>query len=308
MSVTVFYGRDESFTDVTDLFKKSGSSVIPKTDHARASLFGIDPLPGVLKVVRLQWPDGRTEEYGDHLEVGLDGTVSGDEGGSAEAELQAIHRTLRLKHGSLTEEYPEQLMSVRFIGPRRASTRGVLEIGGNVGRNSCTIASVLGKENAGKLVVVEPCLTFVEQLKRNRDINGLSFNVEPVAISCVPLMHRSWDTRPIGPSGVPDAGWTRVDTVCWADLQAKWVEKGVVFDTLVVDCEGALYYILKEEPTMLEGIELVLIENDFVNPEHKAAVDAEFERHGLACVYRQAGGWGPCQDRFYEAWARPISS
>jgi FkbM family methyltransferase len=308
MSITVFYGRGESFTDVTETLINSGSSVIPKTDQARARLFGIDPLPGVMKVVRVQWPDGRTEEYGDDLEVGLDGTVSGGSAQKAEAELQAIHRALRLVHGSMTEEYPEQLMSVRFIGPRRASTRGVLEIGGNVGRNSCAIASVLGNENAGKLVVVEPCLTFVEQLKQNRDINGLSFNMEPVAISRVPLMHRSWETRPIGPSGVPDAGWTRVDTVCWEDLRAKWADKGVVFDTLVVDCEGALYYILKEDPTMLEDIELVLIENDFVNADHKAAVDAEFERHGLTCVYRQAGGWGPCQDRFYEAWARAISS
>ena len=76
------------------------------------------------------------------------------------------------------------------------------------------------------------------------------------------------------------------------------------FDTLVADCEGALYYILRDEPTLLNNINLVIIENDFANLEHKQFVDEQFRSNGLKRVYVSSGGWGPCQEFFYEVWSR----
>jgi hypothetical protein len=35
------------------------------------------------------------------------------------------------------------------------------------------------------------------------------------------------------------------------------------FDTLVLDCEGAFYYILQDTPEILEGIKLLIMENDY---------------------------------------------
>ncbi len=37
------------------------------------------------------------------------------------------------------------------------------------------------------------------------------------------------------------------------------------FNVLVVDCEGALYYMLKDEPEFLNGFETIIIENDFTD-------------------------------------------
>ena len=47
------------------------------------------------------------------------------------------------------------------------------------------------------------------------------------------------------------------------------------FNVLVVDCEGALYYILKDEPEFLNGFETIIIENDFLIITHKEFVNEE---------------------------------
>ena len=47
------YGLDSTFVDITDkVYARCGSLVIPPDDYLRASIFG-DPLPGVLKVVKV---------------------------------------------------------------------------------------------------------------------------------------------------------------------------------------------------------------------------------------------------------------
>ena len=73
------------------------------------------------------------------------------------------------------------------------------------------------------------------------------------------------------------------------------------FDTLVVDCEGALYYILKEEPEFLNGFKTIIIENDFIDITHKEFVDEEFKRYDFRNVYSIPGGFGPCYNFFYQA-------
>lgn len=54
-------------------------------------------------------------------------------------DLTKIHSILVFRHGNLQEEYPEQCLTCQFIRPHDI----VLEIGGNIGRNSCIIASIL---------------------------------------------------------------------------------------------------------------------------------------------------------------------
>ena len=48
----------------------------------------------------------------------------------------------------------------------------------------------------------------------------------------------------------------------WSETEDKY---NVDFDTLVADCEGALCYILKEEPEFLESFKLIIIENDLID-------------------------------------------
>lgn len=303
----VFYGYGEVFFDVTETILENPNRYIPIGDCQRASLFGIDPLPGVLKVVRIQWTDSFIQDYREHTEITLKKNkyIQGD---TFEDILKSMHKTLNFIAGSLQDELPEQIMALQFIGPRRLSTTGILEIGGNIGRNSCIIGALLGKENEHKLVVIESNKDISKILDHNRKINDMTFRVETVAISKVPLIQQGWNTKALEPGCDAEFGWTEVHTKGWSEFNAKYKNEGINFDTLVADCEGALYYILKEEPNFLENISLILIENDFNDKSHKDFVDSEFRRNGLECIYQQKGGWGPCESCFYEAWAaKPLA-
>lgn len=63
----------------------------------------------------------------------------------------------------------------------------VLEIGGNVGRNSCVIASIL--KDSSNLVVIESSQEIATQLNENRELNGLNFSIVSKALSKVPYIN-----------------------------------------------------------------------------------------------------------------------
>lgn len=215
----------------------------------------------------------------------------------SQQRLRDIHAHLSIDFGSLQEEYAEQLLAVEYIPP----TACVLEIGGNIGRNSCVIARLL--EDPSHMVVVESDPEIARRLQHNRDKNNLSFHIEAAAISKRPMIQHSWDARyheegqPIPP------GWKAIPTISWSALKAKYPFS---FDTLVLDCEGALYWILLEEPNFLEGIQLIQIENDFRTLEHKEYCDDIFRKNGFQCICsRPLPCEGViCKNRFYEIWKR----
>ena len=205
-----------------------------------------------------------------------------------------IHNEIIINHGNKHDEYPEQLLSVRFIKPDDC----VLEIGGNIGRNSCVISKILN--NSNNLLVIESDPLSVSKLEENKNINSLNFKIEGSAISKVPLIQNEWNTKPIINNLIPDE-WKIINTITWNDLKQKYNMK---FNVLVADCEGALYYILKDEPEFLNGFQTILIENDFTDITHKEFVDAEFRRNNFKLVFKLAGGFGPCFFNFYEAWQK----
>ena len=216
-----------------------------------------------------------------------------------DARLQDIHAKLHMVHGSLHEEYPEQQMIARYVTPDAT----VLELGGNVGRSSCVIASIL--DDSSRLVVFESDPNTALKLKDNRDANGFAFHIEAAALSMRPLIQKDWDTKPWDGGDeepVPD-GWAPVRTQTWRQTQDKFPM--LKFDTLVLDCEGAVFHILSDRPDFLKGFRTILIENDFHSIEHKLFCDATFARNGFRVAFSApGGGWGPCQDRFYEVWAK----
>lgn len=209
-------------------------------------------------------------------------------------DLQAIHSKIILIHGSLMEEYPEQLLSVKYI----KSTDTVLEIGGNVGRNSCTIATILNDSH--NLLVIESDTDNSKLLRENRDNNNLNFHIEDCAISKVDLYQKEWFTKPI--EEINDIeNWKKINTKSWEEVKNKY---NMEFNTLVADCEGALYYIIKENPDFLQTFNKIIIENDFNDIEHKEFIDNEFKKHNLKRIHHEQGGWGPCSDFFYEVWIK----
>ena len=206
--------------------------------------------------------------------------------------LSNIQSNRSIDFGSFSEEFPEQLLAVKYIRPSAV----VLEIGGNIGRNSIVIASLL--DNEENLVTLESDPESVGKLILNRNKNAMSFHIEPSALSKRKLIQKGWETIP---SEVVQDGYFPVSIISFDELKTKYNKN---FDTLVADCEGALYYILKDEPKLLENIHTVIIENDFSNAKHKTFVDNVMRKEGLQVFFRKEGGWGPCQCCFYEVWCR----
>lgn len=212
----------------------------------------------------------------------------------AKEQLQKIHSKLILKYGLFSEEYPEQLMSVMFLKKRDR----VLELGGNIGRNSLVIGSIL--KNSNQLVVLETDPSSAAQLTHNRDLNKLTFKIEDAALSKVPLVQSGWTTMP---SDTVPPGFYRVKTISYADLKKK---HKINFNVLVADCEGALYYIFRDDETLLSDIELIIVENDYIERFHYEEVKKKFLAHGFSLIYTKAGGWGPCSAEFYQVWKKSL--
>jgi FkbM family methyltransferase len=203
-----------------------------------------------------------------------------------------IQSALRLNYGSFFEELPEQRMSVRYLTGKER----VLEIGGNIGRNSLIIACLLNRQE--NLVTLESNLEIAAQLKENRDANQLHFHVETSALSKRALIQKGWDTLP---SETLQEGFSWVNTMTFDEIQTKYQ---IVFDTLVLDCEGAFYYILMDMPEILANINLIIMENDYTDITRKQYVDEVLTQNGFNRDYAEGGGWGPCSDYFFEVWKK----
>jgi FkbM family methyltransferase len=211
-----------------------------------------------------------------------------------EEKLNLLHESLKLNHGSFNDEYPEQLMSMMYIEPDDI----VLELGGNIGRNSLIISSLLN--NSEQLLVFETNTDDINKLNENKNLNNFNFLTENCAISKVQLFQKIWDTKPIEEI-IDIENWVSIKTMTWQEVQNKYNKK---FDVLVADCEGALYYILKDEPLFLETFKTIIIENDFHDFNQKIFVDNEFIKFNFKKVYNKGEGWGPCTHFFYEVWKK----
>ena len=142
-----------------------------------------------------------------------------------------------------------------------------MEIGGNIGRNSLIIAYILNKNNNNDFVVLESDFNIYNQLVENRNINNFKFNIENAALSKRPLIQKGWDTIP---SSVILNGYTSVNIINYDELKNKYK---IDFDTLILDCEGAFYYILMDMPEILNNINLIIMENDYKDPNHKIYIN-----------------------------------
>jgi len=301
----VNYGIPGQLFDITEkvigLADCNGIVNVPASDVTRAEIFG-DPLYGVLKSLYItNLASSTVSEYNNTQQLVIN-TLTGEvtevdirtEADRANTKLVKLHSRLQIRYGSFTEEYPEQLMAARFL----TGTEKVLEIGGNIGRNSLVIASILQAVGNTDMVTLECDPEIAIQLTENRDLNGLKFHIEASALSKNKLIQRGWDTMERNKL-LPGYKW--VPTITLDKLYAKY---GIQFDTLVLDCEGAFYYILRDMPEILNPVNLIIMENDYHDIKHKKAVDACLIKAGFTSIYQEAGGWGPCQSKFFEVFSK----
>lgn len=210
-------------------------------------------------------------------------------------KLAWIHRHLNFAHGELKNEYPEQLMTVRFL----EETATVLELGANIGRNTCVIATILNDDS--RLVSLETDARTTKLLRHNRDINNFKFHIENSALSKIPLCQEAWNTIPFT-GKLPSTDYFMVKTISFNEIQQKY---GLIFDTLVADCEGALYQILQDDPAMLKNIKMIIIENDYFDENRKSFVDSIFQQYGLKPIYTEGRkSTKPSSHEFYQVWKR----
>lgn len=311
-----YYGSLEKNIEITkkvyDTLLVEPYLVIPPNDFVRASLF-TDPCFRVLKVIMISGISPRLIAV-DHTRPIIINTQTNQISHDivhartllcktkllSEKKVSAIHPLITLTGGSMIDEFPEQCIAMEFLTGKET----VLEIGGNIGRNSIIIASIL--EDDRKLVTLE-CSTFIsEQLRHNRDQNQLHFHIENAALSSTKMIQKGWNT--LHSNEVLD-GYTSVPIINYAQLQDKYK---LTFDTLVLDCEGSFYYILQDFPEIMDHITLVIVENDYHMLEQKAFVDARFKEKGLECVYTKEGcGLAQqmkfsCVKNFYEVWRKTV--
>jgi FkbM family methyltransferase len=294
------YGIETVNIDVTNicLTKLCFNNIIkiPEKDDNRAHYFG-DPLLGILKSIFITNNLGQTTEYNEKMEILINietEIITAVDNDFYENKLETIHNSVKLDFGSFKEEYPEQIMAIKYL----TGNEKVLEIGGNIGRNTLVIASIL-KENCKHFVSLESDSFIASQLIHNRDINKFNFHIENSALSKRKLMQRGWDTIVVT-DGILD-GYNPVNTINFSELYSKY---NIDFDTLVLDCEGAFYYILMDMPEVLNNINLIIMENDYWDINKKNFVDNILLQNGFKVDYRKHGGWGPCFDKFYEVWKR----
>jgi FkbM family methyltransferase len=312
----ILYGTKEKNIDVTDIcynrLMKENIVNIPSDDDIRATFFS-DPLFGVVKYIFIIKEDDSMLEYNHLTDIYIDtktNLIYINEipeyialvftNLDYKQQLKKIHSQLKIGYGSFEEEYPEQLMALRYL----RGNEKVLEIGSNIGRNSLIINYILSQKNNNNFVTLESDTDIINILKYNRDLNKFNFHIENAALSKRKLIQRRWDTIS---SDVLLDGYKNVNTITFEELNKKY---NIDFDTLVLDCEGAFYYILMDMPEILNNINLIIMENDYHDINHKKYVDSILIQNNFYVEYSENGCALAKQifpqtfENFYEVWKK----
>jgi FkbM family methyltransferase len=292
----IYYGINNNFIDVTNIciekLIKNNIITIPSGDQNRANYF-TDPLHGFHKKILIE-EDGIINEYDEftQIEIKLNIKIEKIYQNDIDKRIRNIHSKLKINYGSLNDELPEQKMVVKYL----TGNEKVLEIGGNIGRNSLVISSIL--ENNNNFVTLESDSNIAKQLTENRDLNNFNFHIESSALSNRRLIQKDWNTIP---SDTLQEGYKWINTITLDNLKIKY---NIEFDTLVLDCEGAFYYILMDIPEILNNINLIIMENDYFDISHKNYIDEILIKNNFIIDYKECGGWGPCYNNFFEVWKK----
>jgi len=301
------YGLKEKKIDVTEIclnkLTKNNIITIPFSDKNRA-LFFTDPIYGKVKKIFIS-TDDILEEYYDFFTIKIDITnnrittinnhdINNNAINDINDKLKNIQSKLQINYGDFNQEIPEQKMVVRYL----SGNEKVLEIGSNIGRNSLIISYILGEKNNNNFVTLETDINIAQQLKENRDLNNMTFHIENSALSKRKLIQQGWDTIV---SDILLDGYSNVNTITLEELNSKY---NIKFDTLVLDCEGAFYYILMDMPEILNNINLIIMENDYRDITNKNYIDEILIQNNFYVDYLECGGWGPCYCNFFEVWKK----
>jgi FkbM family methyltransferase len=314
----ILYGIKDNTIDVTDicykLLMKENIIKIQFDDNYRANIF-TDPCWGVVKTIFIMKENNLTLEYDHTNDIYIDTTTNEvytkdvpnyiksvyPDSLNCHEKLKNIHSKLKIGYGDFQEEYPEQMMAVRYL----TGNEKVLEIGSNIGRNSLVINYILSQKNNDNFVTLECDNDIANILTYNRNLNNFHFHIENAALSKRKLIQKGWNTIC---SDVLLDGYKNVNTITYEELNEKY---NIPFDTLILDCEGAFYYILMDMPEILNNMNLIIMENDYHDINHKKYVDDVLIKNNFYIDYVESGGsalaysiFPHLYDKFFEVWKK----
>lgn len=290
----IIYGNENNNLDITNYcinnLLENNKIYIPPTEKIRNILFS-DPCPNLSKKIFVQNNDNsifidcdNDKELNIHIK-------NSD-------NIYNIHKQLSINYGSFNDELPEQRLSYNFL----TGNEKVLEIGGNIGRNSLVIAKLLN--DSKNLVVLESDKENAKKLNENKELNNFNFHIEDKALSSKKLIQAGWKSEI---SDILKNGYFWVDICNYNYIIDKY---NIIFDTLIIDCEGAFYYILNDFPEILNNINLIIMENDYEDINYYNYVNNTLITNNFKCVYieclPQATKF-PCVNRFFEVWKKNIN-
>jgi hypothetical protein len=163
----IFYGIDNNNVNVTSIcFSKLNYNniiIIPAGDISRARHF-TDPVYGSYKKIII-FNDDKMMVYEHCYTIKIDvlnNTITTIHEDDIMNKLENMHSKINIKHGTFSDELPEQKMITRYL----TGNEKVLEIGGNIGRSSLIIASIL--KNNDNFVTLECDADIANKLTENR--------------------------------------------------------------------------------------------------------------------------------------------
>ena len=272
---------------------KQNTIYIPRGEQNRTTLY-TDPNYGLLKKIFII-KDGLLTEYDHNLIIKINTLKMSITTINLNNVLNNIHRQLKINNGSFNEELPEQIIVLDYLN----GNEKILEIGGNIGRNSLVISYILNQnlqvKSTNNLIVLECDNDSSNKLNENKNLNNFNFHIENSALSNHKLIQKGWDTIPSNIL-LPEYNW--VNTITLKQLYTKYC---INFDTLIIDCEGAFYYILIDYPEILNNVKLIIVENDYKSILQKEYVDNQLIKQNFYLIHKEDA---PGIINFYEVWIK----
>ena len=222
-------------------------------------------------------------------------------------------------------EWDEWMLVQALIRPDST----VLELGARYGTTSCTLAGALN--NSGRLVSVEPDGSVHAALLANRASHWCNFHLLNGTVSLRPhaMLEQDADARDVDgkygtrfrtaasvasdkvPAGRGAKWQPLVPNVPFRQLEAYL--GGPRINTLLIDCEGCIGSFLDGQEELLDGIELLLLVEDWlmieaINETYVGRWYDVFRRHGLELIWRIRDTTAPRETwskiLHHSAWAR----
>ena len=183
-----------------------------------------------------------------------------------------------------TVELTEKLVISEYL----PSNSTVLELGARYGAVSLVIGTTL--KNPERHVAIEPDKAVWNALETNKSKNGGKFTIIKRVLSKTPLYFKAdgYSSRTVDN---PVGNDTVIPNITFDELEK---ETNLVFDALVIDCEGCLEKLLIDFPNILDNMKFVTFEEDHTDICNYDWIKSQLSMKGFVQI----------RDRFHQVWLK----